>query len=122
MSNKLPSAFIRSLIENYNIEGEEFIKSHESGEQLTSIRLNPFKPSDLFRQEKPVPWCSTGRYLNERPAFTADPLFHAGSYYVQEASSMFLEHVLKHATDLSATQKVEQMEQLFQVILQRCSR
>lgn len=106
MTNILPSAFIRSLIENYNIEGEEFIKSHESGEQLTSIRLNPFKPSDLFRQEKPVPWCSTGRYLNERPAFTADPLFHAGSYYVQEASSMFLEHVLKHATDLSATQKV----------------
>lgn len=106
MSNKLPSAFIRSLIENYNIEGEEFIKSHESGQQLTSVRLNNFKPSDLFLNKAPVPWCSTGRYLDERPAFTADPLFHAGCYYVQEASSMFLEQVLKHSTDLTSNQKV----------------
>lgn len=106
MSNKLPSAFIRSLIENYNIEGEEFIKSHESGEQLTSIRLNNFKPSDLFNTANAIPWCSTGRYLDERPAFTADPLFHAGCYYVQEASSMFLEQVLKHSTDLSSNLKV----------------
>ena len=106
MSNKLPSAFIRSLIENYNIEGEEFIKSHESGEQLTSVRLNNFKPSDLFLNKEPIPWCSTGRYLDERPAFTADPLFHAGCYYVQEASSMFLEQVLKHSTDLSSNLKV----------------
>lgn len=106
MSNILPSAFIRSLIENYNIEGEEFIKSHESGEQLTSVRLNPFKPADLFADEKQVPWCSTGFYLDERPAFTADPLFHAGCYYVQEASSMFLEQVLKHSCDLSHPVKV----------------
>ena len=106
MSNILPSALIRSLIENYNIEGEEFIKSHESGAQLTSVRLNPFKPADLFADEKQVPWCSTGRYLDGRPAFTADPLFHAGCYYVQEASSMFLEQVLKHSTDLSEAVKV----------------
>ncbi|SKB94621.1 methyltransferase RsmF C-terminal domain-like protein [Daejeonella lutea] len=106
MSNKLPSAFIRSLIQNYNIEGEEFIKSHESGEQLTSIRLNNFKPSSAFQEQKEIPWCPAGRYLNERPSFTADPLFHAGCYYVQEASSMFLEHVLKHTTDLNASNKV----------------
>jgi 16S rRNA C967 or C1407 C5-methylase (RsmB/RsmF family)/NOL1/NOP2/fmu family ribosome biogenesis protein len=106
MSNILPSAFIRSLIENYNIEGEEFIKSHESGEQLTSVRLNPFKPANLFQDQKPVSWCSIGRYLDERPAFTADPFFHAGCYYVQEASSMFLEQVLKHSTDLAAPVKV----------------
>ena len=106
MSNILPSAFIRSLIENYNIEEEEFIKSHESREQLTSVRVNPFKPADLFRDSKPVPWCSSGRYLDERPAFTADPLFHAGCYYVQEASSMFLEQVLKHSTNLSDAVKI----------------
>ncbi len=39
----------------------------------------------------PVPWCCTGRYLDHRPLFTLDPLFHAGCYYVQEASSMLLE-------------------------------
>ena len=41
-----------------------------------------------------VPWCSAGRYLKERPLFTADPHFHAGAYYVQEASSMFLEQAI----------------------------
>ena len=30
-----------------------------------------------------------------RPAFTFDPLFHAGCYYVQEASSMFLDRVIR---------------------------
>lgn len=44
----------------------------------------------------PVPWCADGYYLNERLTFTFDPLFHAGYYYVQEASSMFLEQVLRH--------------------------
>jgi NOL1/NOP2/fmu family ribosome biogenesis protein len=34
-----------------------------------------------------------GRYLATRPVFTLDPLLHAGAYYVQEASSMFLEQV-----------------------------
>lgn len=55
-----------------------------------SIRFNPFKPSDAFRDSEMVSWCPEGRYLKERPAFIFDPLFHAGCYYVQEASSMFL--------------------------------
>ena len=41
-----------------------------------------------------VPWCKTGRYLPKRPSFTFDPLFHAGTYYVQEAASMFLEQAV----------------------------
>lgn len=106
MSNKLPSAFIRSLINDYHIEEEPFIKSHESGEQLTSVRLNGFKPSNAFINEEKIPWCETGRYLNERPSFTADPLFHSGTYYVQEASSMFLEQVLKTSLDLNNDLKI----------------
>ncbi len=54
----------------------------------TSIRYN-----DKFKyivDNELVKWCSNAFYLNERPLFTADPLFHAGAYYVQEASSMFL--------------------------------
>lgn len=59
-----------------------------------SIRLNPAKrfPHHFHRQ---VPWCSQGYYLDTRPIFAHDPLFHAGAYYVQEASSMFLDHVLR---------------------------
>lgn len=48
---------------------------------------------------KQVPWCPKGWYLKERPSFTLDPLLHAGAYYVQEASSMFLWHVLESVTD-----------------------
>jgi len=43
-----------------------------------------------------VPWCSEGYYLNDRPQFTFDPLLHAGCYYVQEASSMFVTHILRN--------------------------
>jgi 16S rRNA C967 or C1407 C5-methylase (RsmB/RsmF family) len=55
-----------------------------------SIRYNRHKdapPQDAGE----VAWCATGRYLAARPVFTLDPLLHAGAYYVQEASSMFLE-------------------------------
>ena len=66
---------------------------------VTSIRINERKsPSSLLPSTShlsEVPWCSTGRYLEERPQFTFDPLFHAGAYYVQEASSMFIEQVFK---------------------------
>lgn len=61
---------------------------------VTSARLNPYKPSGVFATAEQVPWCATGRYLVERPSFTLDPLFHAGAYYVQEASSMFLHHMV----------------------------
>jgi len=42
-----------------------------------------------------VPWCQEGFYLQGRPQFTFDPLFHAGCYYVQEAASMFVTHILR---------------------------
>ncbi|MDD2289313.1 MAG: rRNA cytosine-C5-methyltransferase [Bacteroidales bacterium] len=56
-----------------------------------SIRQHIRKaPGELFPGSDPVPWCPTGRYLEERPVFTLDPRFHAGAYYVQEASGMSL--------------------------------
>jgi 16S rRNA C967 or C1407 C5-methylase (RsmB/RsmF family)/NOL1/NOP2/fmu family ribosome biogenesis protein len=69
------------------------------------IRLNPNKPTNASRTES-IPWCSTGYYLPERPSFTLDPVFHAGAYYVQEASSMFLEQVVKQTLDLNQSLKV----------------
>ncbi len=65
-----------------------------------SIRLNPWKsqglqPNSALADGK-VPWCPDGYYLATRPAFTFDPLLHGGAYYVQDASSMFLDHVLRH--------------------------
>ena len=57
---------------------------------ITDFQLSAFNFE--FNQ---VPWSSEGFYLDERLTFTFDPLFHAGCYYVQEASSMFVEQVLK---------------------------
>ena len=63
-------------------------------EAPTSIRINPFKCKDA--DGEPIPWCpETGRYLSTRPGFTFDPLLHAGLYYVQEASSMFVDMAIR---------------------------
>lgn len=63
-----------------------------------SIRLNPFKVESgqpTLDAGESVPWCRGGFYLNGRPAFTFDPLLHAGAYYVQEASSMIIDHIVR---------------------------
>lgn len=98
MTPDLPSAFAdytRRLM-----GGARFAVLQEAlGEEPpASIRLNPFKAD--ARRVRPgvgqgVPWCPYGWLLPSRPEFTLDPLFHAGVYYVQESSSMFLDHVLR---------------------------
>ncbi|MEZ4950567.1 MAG: hypothetical protein R2784_14460 [Saprospiraceae bacterium] len=61
-----------------------------------SIHLHPEKRNAEYEDHPKVPWHpELGRYLPERPVFTLDPSFHAGTYYVQEASSMFLAHIYK---------------------------
>jgi len=132
----LPEIFLESLEGIEGFERKAFVNVHESGEQVTSIRINPAKMSivnressiqetigssisdDNSKQEEssihhsrltihdPVPWSQFGFYLKERPSFTFDPLFHAGCYYVQEASSMFLEQAVKQLVDLSKPLKV----------------
>ena len=67
-------------------------------EPVVSIRYNTSK-SEPDAGNALVPWAANGRYLSNRPVFTADPLFHAGCYYVQEASSMFIEQVVKQYID-----------------------
>ena len=62
---------------------------------VVSIRVNPAKHGGPEGVQ--VPWCTSGRYLNERPVFTLDPLLHAGAYYVQEASSMLVEAAYRTA-------------------------
>lgn len=67
----------------------------------TSIRLNPNKAdteslADMLQDSEPVQWCDNAYYLKERPQFTFDPQMHAGCYYVQEASSMYISKLLKH--------------------------
>ncbi len=71
-----------------------------------SIRLNPGKPHDQYSHAENISWAEQGKYLESRPRFTDDPLFHAGTYYVQEASSMFLAHVVANVIDLEQNHRV----------------
>ena len=65
-----------------------------------SVRLNPFKEVEgLFEGCRGVTWSPYGRFLDERPAFTLDPLFHAGAYYVQDSSAMFVGYVLRQVIE-----------------------
>ena len=105
MSN-LPSALIHSLRGLKGFSEETFKSVHEQTGQITSVRMNPKKifniQYSIFNpQLESVQWNANGYYLSQRPSFTLDPLFHAGAYYVQEASSMFLEEALKQSVDLS---------------------
>ena len=59
-----------------------------------AVRKNPFK-GGVCPEGRQVPWCRYGRLLESRPAFTLDPHFHAGAYYVQDSSSMFVGHVFR---------------------------
>ena len=112
MSKPLPQPLIDSLQNVPGFEETSFVAIHQSGQQVTSVRFNPAKVKDgeanahTFKkisgtngetrvEQEIIPWCKEGRYLSERPSFTLDPLFHAGAFYVQEASSMFLDYAVK---------------------------
>lgn len=94
-----PDDFTKQMI---RLLGEEWPKLAQAldGPTPISIRLNPAKRVDTLPTTDAVPWHPNGYYLAERPIFTLDPLFHAGAYYVQEASSMFLAEALKQCIDL----------------------
>ncbi len=106
--NLLPPAFqtqIRAQLGNE--EATLFFEALETPPSV-SIRYNPRKKKMLLSSEQfvPVPWCADAFYLAERPSFTLDPVFHAGAYYVQEASSMFVSEALKQSVDLAKSLNV----------------
>lgn len=97
MSNKLPIDLINHLKEDPQFNYEAFIAVHDTEEKTTSVRFNERKKVAVadYQIDKAIPWCNNGFYLKERPIFTLDPLFHAGCYYSQEASSMFLDYAIR---------------------------
>lgn len=83
-----------------DVLGAEYdaFESALSSDPPVSIRLNGAKCAGPLSLDR-VPWCEMGYYLPSRPLFTMDPLFHGGLYYVQEASSMFLEQAFRQYVD-----------------------
>lgn len=93
----LPLSFIQNTQSVLGDQWGAFEKAL-SAPSPVSIRLNPVKSlnkSFVADDIVPVPWSEFGFYLPARPSFTFDPLFHAGVYYVQEASSMFVEQAFR---------------------------
>lgn len=99
----LPKEFEESLQKTLGSSFSDFIDSLQKPSP-TSIRINPDKLHAT--NSNAVPWSQFGQYLTERPKFTLDPVFHAGAYYVQEASSMFIEQAVRQSIDLNKSLRV----------------
>jgi 16S rRNA C967 or C1407 C5-methylase (RsmB/RsmF family)/NOL1/NOP2/fmu family ribosome biogenesis protein len=95
ISPRLPDKFLAQLTTVLDSQGIIDFQKSLAGCTPTSIRYNQHKPIPVAANVDQVPWCPDAYYLSERPSFTLDPCFHAGAYYVQEASSTFLHHILK---------------------------
>ncbi|MEM9847485.1 MAG: RsmB/NOP family class I SAM-dependent RNA methyltransferase, partial [Bacteroidota bacterium] len=100
----LPPAFIEQM---QNMLGSDFsdFEASLAENAPVSIRLNPNKMTRNWEAEQ-IAWHPDAYYLAERPVFTLDPSFHAGTYYVQEASSMFVAEAVKQLVDLDQPLRV----------------
>ncbi len=105
----LPETFTQRIQGQLREEADLFFLALQQ-EAPVSVRINPMKPFAIPDLPE-ISWCSEGLYLSGRPSFILDPLWHAGAYYVQEASSMFIQQALRQilpgiekpvALDLSA--------------------
>ncbi len=92
---ELPASFLDSILQLLGKEEACQLLNSLKEESPVSIRLNLRKGCLKSQKLVPVPWCSSGFYLDYRPPFTFDPLLHAGCYYVQEAASMFVEQAVR---------------------------
>lgn len=91
MSN-WPQPFVDRIKLQFREKASQFLDALNQP-SATSIRVNPSKSPSLNYTK--VAWSKNGYFLPKRPIFTLDPYFWASYYYVQEASSMFLEHIFE---------------------------
>jgi 16S rRNA C967 or C1407 C5-methylase (RsmB/RsmF family)/NOL1/NOP2/fmu family ribosome biogenesis protein len=100
-----PDEFARRIHTQKYIDAEALIKALEEPSPV-SLRINKSKWNKRPLNSEPVPWCKNGFYMETRPSYTLDPLFHSGCYYPQEASSMFLEQVIRQTSGLQGNLRV----------------
>jgi len=100
-----PEEFIKRIQTQKYIDADALLKAMQEPSPV-SIRLNPSKWRNRPSGSEVISWCNNGFYLENRPSYTLDPLFHSGCYYPQEASSMFLEEVIRQTCNLNQDLKV----------------
>ena len=91
---EFPAEFIEMLQKLTGDESESVISALKE-EPTVAVRFNSRKPGVRFEGMEPVKWCENAFYLPNRPEFIFDPLLHAGTYYVQDASSTIYETIVK---------------------------
>lgn len=90
----LPESFIKE-INSYNstlLDG--LVEALSATQPSVSVRANRYKNIDVPTDASKVKWCDRGWYLPSRGSFTFDPAMHQGLYYVQDASSMIISHIV----------------------------
>lgn len=100
-----PEGFKNRLSDQKYIDADALLRALTEPSPV-SIRINPRKWGRRPLNSTPVPWAENGFYLDKRPSYTLDPLFHAGCYYPQEASGMFIEKAIRQFTDTSKPMRV----------------
>lgn len=97
MPMRLPEQFVARMQRELGTAEADALCAALETEPSTSVRLNPAKMAEQKWGGRGVAWSEYGYQLDERPAFTLDPDFHAGAYYVQEASSQFAGYIISEA-------------------------
>ncbi len=94
----LPIAFKERMTKQLGAEEAERLFSALDSASPVAVRLNPAKCGEVgvWSDGEAIAWSKNGRKLKERPSFTLDTAFHAGAYYVQEAASQFIDHIVSH--------------------------
>ena len=92
----LPVAFVERMRKQLGADEAERLIAALDTPSSVAVRLNPAKSGEkgVWNGGKAIGWSVNGWRLSERPSFTLDTAFHAGAYYVQEAASQFIGHII----------------------------
>lgn len=91
---QLPEKFVARMERELGAEEAKALCAALGEDPSTAIRLNSCKMTSPRWTARRVEWSENGYLLDERPSFTLDSDFHAGAYYVQEASSQFAGYII----------------------------
>ena len=97
MEKELPHEFMAMLCDAVGTEAAGALSRSLAHDAPTlSVRINSAKGATAPCGAETVAWEECGFYIGERPLFAADPAWHQGVYYVQDASSMAVGTLAAH--------------------------
>lgn len=90
----LPKAFAERIIAQYP-NGQEILDGLKTEPTFATFHNTRKAKTEI---SDPVAWCAQGGYAEA--SADPDPLVHAGVHFPKEASSLFLDHILRHTLSL----------------------